>query len=311
MKIFIDKNYNHRFAQRMIPVWVELGHKAVEEAELNTDIQLCFTRMYKKTRLPKVQRLDGIYYDKATDYKSRNRGHSELHVIAQGIIYQSEYSKRMCDFYLSKPVTNIKKIIYNGISTDWQLKYKSDGYFNIVSASRWRRHKRLPEIINIFKKAGIKNSKLHILGDLGKEKLIKDKNIIYYGRVDWEKMKNIYKSADVFVHLSKKDSCPNAVVEAIGAGIPILTTNACGGATEMAGLTSGCRICYGDDESIKPCFNYSDAYNILSKKLEIELINNLIEMSTSKIRVKLPTELTIEYAAKQYLNIFDRVLKGK
>ena len=83
-------------------------------------------------------------------------------------------------------------------------------------------------------------------------------------------MKDVFRLSDVSIQLSKKDSCPNSVVETIGAGIPTITTNTCGGATEMCNLTAGCMVVDGDGlyEDTEPCKPYSDSYNIVSEKLE-------------------------------------------
>jgi len=313
MKIFVDRKIDHRVIQRMVPIWDSLGHKVTGSFKKGCAVQLCVTRRYTETGLPMVLRLDGVYYDldpKLTPFRGRNNRHSLTHAIADGIIYQSKFSKKMCEHYLRKRKTNKTAVIYNGIAPNWAGGRLKHAGFNIVSSAKWRRHKRLKETIDLFLLylKQCPNAKLHILGKLHDNVPVKHYNIIYYGMVDWEKMKTVYRNADLFIHLSKKDSCPNAVTEAIGSGIPVITTNACGGATEMAALTKGCVICAGDEDSIAACYPYSNPYNVISKTLRNNIIAAIAEIDKDRRKVILPKQLTIEYAAKEYLRMLKWVL---
>jgi len=264
----------------------------------------------KKIGVPIVLRLDGVYYDKANRFRGHNSLLSKSHANANAIIYQSKFSKRMCEKYLARRKNNaIFDIIYNGIEKNWCGPHiKHDG-INIIISAKWRRHKRLKETIDIFLKYlhYFPDAKLHILGRLHDNRRIKHPSIIYYGMINHEKMAKIYRSGDIFIHLSKKDSCPNAVVEAIGAGLPVITTNACGGSSEMCKITDGCIICKGDENSLQTCYPYSESYNVLSGRLEKSLIKAMVDISIDKRRVELPGELNIKTTAKKYSKIMEAV----
>jgi len=51
------------------------------------------------------------------------------------------------------------------------------------------------------------------------------KRIISTGKVPWEKMKDYYASADVLVSCSLSEGFPNALLEAMAAGIPVVTSD--------------------------------------------------------------------------------------
>jgi glycosyltransferase involved in cell wall biosynthesis len=311
MKIFIDGS-KRSAVNRMFNVWKKLGHEIVRKPEC-ADVQLSSVKIINKSKIPTILRLDGIYYNKGENYRSRNNLISISHTKADAIIYQSNLSRKMCEKYLSKRKTNIFKVIHNGIDPfDWRNPKEHDN-INIVSCAKWRRPKRLQEIIQLFIKflKYYSNAKLHIIGPMIKgSNIIKHPNIIYYGNVNYKKMRKIYSEMDIYLHLCKKDSCPSTVIESIASGIPVITTNVCGGATEVCNLTKGCDIIYEGIEALEPDYIYQDSYNKIPIKTENKIIKSMIEKTKNRIRVILPEELTIEYVAKQYLEIMEKVLNG-
>ena len=311
LKIFVDGS-TRSAVNRMFPIWRALGHEIVTRPK-EANVQLSVIKISNNSGLPTVLRLDGVYYDLADDYTSRNAVLSKAHAVADAVIYQSETSRKMCEKYLSKRKSNIFEVIHNGIDEN-QFGFKKHEGINIVTCAKWRRWKRLPETIEIFKKflSKRKYAKLHVIGPMSRgTREIPYKNVIYHGRMDFDQIKQVYKTADVYLHLAKKDSCPSSVVEAIGAGIPVITTNACGGATEMCKLTEGCIVIEGDQYSFEPDYIYQDKYNTVSKEVRDAIVRAIIKIEDDGRRVKIPKTLTIEYAAEQYLNVMKRIVKEK
>lgn len=293
---------------RMIPIWKKLGHSIVKNYK-SANVQLSIIKIKTKNDLPKVLRLDGVYYDKDDNYIKRNAEIGTSHKIADAVIYQSNLSKLMCEKYLIPRKTEIVDVIYNGIES-WNNPL-THGDINIMACAKWRRHKRLPEIVDIFKKFQkfVEDSKLHIIGPMVKGcSKIEHRDIIYYDKIDENKMKEIYRIGDIFLHLSKKDSCPSTVVESISAGIPVIATNFCGGATEMCKLTDNCFIVNGDSESLEPDYIYRNNYNKISDKMQLDVVEIMIKIYKNKLRTNLPKELTIEYTAKKYIDIMRKVI---
>lgn len=299
MKLYIDNFSGHVLCKRMLPYWKDV--QIVDNID-NADAHLVRIRASMFTGVPMFQRLDGIYYNTEIPYKERNRGIGETHAKATGVIYQSQYCKDAGEYYLQKR-TGKYTIIYNGIERGWCGEHIEQKEPNIIVVAKWRRHKRLEETVKLFfdyLKAYPK-AILHIVGMLYDNKVHNHPNIKYYGQINHEQMKSIFQKSDFSIHLSKRDACPNSVVESIGAGVPVITTNACGGSTEMCYMTKGCRIVNGDEYTIEPVPHYTDAYNILPKQLHNDLVENMIDITKNPVRVELPEQLTIEYTAKKYL----------
>lgn len=311
MNIFVD-GIKRAAVSRMFPIWEKLGHKVVP-SPANADVQLSAIRINNNSGLRTVLRLDGIYYDKAENYRARNTSISKAHVKADAVVYQSHLSKKMCEKYLAKRKTNIYDVIHNGVNINNWTNFEEHEDINIVSCAKWRRHKRLPETIEIFVEflKQHPNAKLHILGPMRKgAKVIKHPSVVYYNpnqMVSFDEIREIYKTCDIYLHLSKKDSCPSSVVEAIAAGMPVITTNACGGATEMCELTKGCFIIPGESESLEPDYIYKDAYNKISDEVKNKILNAMLNIAENKTRVVLPNELTIEYVAVKYIELMEKI----
>jgi len=312
MKIFIDNGKEHVLIKRMLPIWKKLGHIFSNPGD--ADVLLCNIRLAnRKLNIPKVQRLDGIYYDLATNYNQRNSAISSTHGMVDGTIYQSYSCKAQAEKYLMpRKKSAVCRIIYNGIEENWCGKHKRMDDFHIVIAAKWRRHKRLKETIDIFLKFLKKfpDSYLHILGDIIENKKIKNKHIIYYGHLSHSSMASIFQKSDCSIHLSKRDACPNSVVEAIGAGMPVITSTVCGGATEMCEMTKGCIVVKGDTDlkDYAPAYPYTDKHNIVSNKLTENIINELSNIYKNRPRVNIPKMLTIDYCAKAYVNFLKVLL---
>ncbi len=64
------------------------------------------------------------------------------------------------------------------------------------------------------------------------EQLVKsltiDGKVNFVGRLDLEQMAELYRSADVMLNTSRVDNMPNALLEAMSAGVPIISTDAGG-----------------------------------------------------------------------------------
>jgi len=308
MRIFVDGGKRIAIT-RLFPTWRELGHEITDDPN-NSNVQLSIVKIRKITNLPVILRLDGVYYDKADDYNKRNKPINMAYGIATGVIYQSHMAKMMCEKYLTIKKPKIYDIIYNGIdNTDWEPPKKHND-INIVACSVWRRVKRLPEIIEVFKDflEIYPNSKLHIIGGLYKDTYkINHPNIIYYGQMGFDHIKEIYRICDIFLHLCKKDSCPNVVVEAIASQLPVITTNVCGGSTEMCEMTKGCVVVNECIDNIEPDYIYKECYNKISKRTKEDIIYNMIDIIKNKTKVVLPEKLMIKNTARRYIDIMKKV----
>jgi len=305
VRIYIDGS-TRAAVNRMFPIWKKLGHSIVSSPKEAT-VQLSVVKIKNKD-LPTLLRLDGVYYDLGVNYTSMNSEIAKSHAKANAIIYQSEFSKKMCERYLLKRSTKKYDVVFNGVD-DWHDPKEHSG-INIVSCAKWRRPKRLPETIQVFQefRKEYPNSILHIYGPMstGSQK-IKSENVKYYGRVDEATLKEAYKTADIYLHLCKKDSCPSSVVEAISAKVPVVTTNACGGATEMCILSKGGFVAHGEEVTTNPDYIYKDKYNRISEVTIRTMVSFMIGIIKYKPEVILPKEMSINHTAKKYLSLMEKI----
>jgi glycosyltransferase involved in cell wall biosynthesis len=227
-----------------------------------------------------------------------------------GVVFQSEISKKMYDFIIGKPVKKFQ-IIKNGIPVNIfkpiSSSNKSAGYPKIVITANFRVHKRLHEAIRLtnFLKKKYPKIQLNIIGELDylTTELIKEMNLdscIFHGKIKSTLLPQIYADADLGLSLCFFDACPNSVVEMIGCGLPVLT-NKESGASELIKEES-----LIISENIK--FEYLPLYdfNWLPKiNLEkwAEKIEFILDNKTSlkeKMLKRVDEELDIRIVAKKY-----------
>lgn len=304
MKIWIEnssKNQNELngkslFCNRLAKVFTKSGIEVVDGKE-PADVSINVISLKHKNSKVKILRLDGVWHDTAKNYRQKNKALKESLEKADGVIYQSEFAKRMCDKYLGKPKCPTE-VIYNGADISYfktieptQLKYK----YNFIAFSKWRPHKRLRDIIHSFLDADIKDSQLLIAGPLSKSgmhdseinKLSIYPNIQFLGNLTQDELIPIIKGCNASIHLCWFDACPNSVVESLCCNVPVICNNV-GGTPELIKLTYGGIICNVDKEYD---MNPVDLYNppkidrsIISKAF-VDVIENEINMVNKRIDI--------------------------
>lgn len=189
-----------------------------------------------KTRVKTVLRVDGCYYNRALFNVKANDAIAKSIKRADGVIYQSKFSERMCSKILkARPKTDFA-IIPNGIDQrslkDIAPNKQFDGKYIFVASAKWRETKRPRSILKGFIKANVPDSKLLFVGEYNKR--IKDKRIVYLGKLSHKELIGYLKASNAFIHLCMIESCSNAVVEALSCGLPVVCNNI-GGTPELVG----------------------------------------------------------------------------
>jgi len=228
---------NH-FASKLVKYGQKNG--IVFKQTNDVDARLCFieTRNYV-SKVPLFQRLDGIYYNLTQPYKLQNQNIEKTYHHADGVIYQSNFSKKLITEFFGEHKNST--IIHNGADVDFietvkPLSHpKIDKFDNVWScAASWRPHKRLDQNIKYFLEHSSENECLVIAGKIEKA-IEKNERIFYVGEVSVPNLISLYKKSKYFIHLGWLDSCPNVVVDAKACGCQIICTSM-GGTREVAGL---------------------------------------------------------------------------
>jgi glycosyltransferase involved in cell wall biosynthesis len=243
MKIFLD-NVNvesssgpNSFGRKLISSLREKGNEFVSANE--ADISLCFIESkHHELSIPRVQRLDGIYFNNEQDYVSQNAGIKRTYDSSDGVIFQSEFNRKLITKYFGEHKKHI--VIHNGadlnaISAAPVLK-AAEKYNDVwVCASSWRPHKRLKDNIRYFLEYKKENDVLFVAGDVRDSEMVMEPNIYYIGKIEQQHLYSLYKSSKYFIHLAWLDHCPNVVVDARACGAKIICSDS-GGTKEIAGL---------------------------------------------------------------------------
>lgn len=234
---------------------------------------------------------------------------------ADGIIANSQGLKELAMKFCSKyPID----VIYNGVDTDMYYPRVSFGdenktdsdVINLLFISRLIERKGLQYLIpriNDIEQISGKNIRLLIVGDgpyrSALEKIMMDYNleekIVFYGEKNKKELLCYYQMGDIFVFPSKKEGMPNAVLEAMSCGLPIVMSP-----------------CQGSDELVENEWNGLIASEELDKFYEavIELLNKgsfQIRTIGTRSRQKACSDFSWKKTANQYVNVFSQIIKNK
>lgn len=314
MKIFIPHSSSPKtgkgfFCNRLYNEFKKQGHHMIEDPMERHDVSLHIGKIMGWNSTKTVYRIDGIINNIKTT--SLNKKLQKNIRRADGVIYQSDFCKFMCDKYLGT-ISSKYDIIFNGddIYRFSDLEKYNTGYkYNFVASARWRPHKRLRDIVKSFLVADIDNSCLLIAGDLSKSGLKKrdikrweSDKIRFLGLLGQNELSGIYAASLAIIHIAWIDWCPNAVVEAICSGcIPI--TNNIGGAMELAKSSNGV-ICNIDKEYRGEAIDVYNPpkidYTSVAEAMRY-CVNNKIDVNKDSVDIK--------NIAKKYYKLFQSVIE--
>jgi len=287
----------------------------VSESE-QADIALHNTKVKSNNARFNIVRIDGVYHNSKQNYNKLNKSvFKGFHELADAVIYQSNFSKRIADYYLGEfdgPTT----IISNGADPNFYLETipsVSSYDSTFITTSRWRPHKRLRDIIASFLIADLDNSVLYVAGDVKDsgltpkelKKYRKMPSVEFLGRLDQGVLARYLVSSDAFIHLCWFDNCPNGVVEAICAGLPVITNNV-GGTHEIVSKSGGYVLPLDKPYNLKPC----DLYNPPAIDRE-ELARTIIAASKYKSLSIDCSCVDINNIAMKYKAFFEKILGSK
>ena len=236
-----------------------------------TDINIFSNKSRNIYNKPYIFRVDGIYFDiRQTCGLNKEKNEAIFDGIdkAAGVVFQSEFDLTLISKF-HKREDKPFEIIHNGVNIDFfssagmnrRRKFKiNDDDTVFMTIAKWRAHKRLQDIINVFCKYEQGNTRkchLIILGNSIAYDDHKHPRIYSIGYVEPNRLPQWYRTADIFLFFSWLDHCPNTVVEAIACGLPVICTNQ-GGTHELIEATKGGIVVDADDE-----FNFEpvDLYN--------------------------------------------------
>jgi glycosyltransferase involved in cell wall biosynthesis len=266
----------------------------------NDDVQLSIVMASQKREgLPLIQRLDGIYYDTAKDYVQMNAPIKATYDVADGVVFQSEWSKKLVESQFG-PAKKYA-IINNGTDIDVIQSIPPatglDDFDKVWScASSWfyedgtqRYIKRLEENIRYFQEHSGENDILCIAGDVRDFENPDDDKIVFLGELGLTELFSVYRRSDYFLHLGRFDNCPNVVVDARAAGCHIICSSL-GGTVEVAGKDA--TVIVEDEWDFVPF-----ECNVLSSLDFSRKMNNTYEK-----------DISMDFVSDRYLEFFGELM---
>ena len=267
---------------------------------------------------PYVFRVDGIYFDKnettGSNYE-HNKPIFEGVDNAMGIIFQSSFSYKLISSFHTK-IDKPYDIINNGVDSKIFSPKGSDNRKELgvkdndlvfVTSTKWRAHKRLKDVINVFiefEKNSNRACHLLVLGKDSNIEHIRHPRIHNIGFVHPKDLPIWYRTGSIFLFFSWLDHCPNSVVEAIACGLPVVCTNQ-GGTRELIEMTKSGIVVEADKEFT---FELVDLYKPPTPDYDktLEAINKIVSNYDSYVQNIDRTMIYIDNVARRYVRFIEK-----
>ena len=207
-------------------------------------------------------------------------------------------SEQACQFVRHLGAKKVVKI-YNGVDTDFWKSSDVDNGLTISFVGRLVYAKGVQDllravalinnkeiIVNIIGDGPYKKNLIELSNDLGINHQVK-----FWGELELEKIKDIFLQTSIFVNPSYSEGLPRSVLEAAGAGLPIIATNV-GGTGEIVSSDHGFLI---DPRNV----------DLLAKNLSFILSNrDLGRVKGQKLREFVNRNFKWDLIAQQYQKVF-------
>lgn len=212
--------------------------------------------------IPKIKRMDGIYWQDKLKYKNGELNKAALQ--SDKVIFISKYSKNTLKELYDIDVNN--EVILNNVDDNIFYPRKKDKFRLVSSCTNWDREgKRLDELIKF---ANNISDEIHLIGKCEKEL---PKNIIKHGYMEsLYSMSNIIGESSIFISLFYRDAGSKVTCQAIKCHLPVLYVTS-GGLKE---LVNGNGVMVEDDAymGFKMDTPHLDIGNIITKYKELKYV---------------------------------------
>jgi glycosyltransferase involved in cell wall biosynthesis len=297
------------FASRFFDIFIKYNHSITSSLSKNCDValwsitpptreQVIFCR---QNHIKSIYRIAGIYIQDFFDIMNEpnpgiayNEKVNRILPHIDHIIFQSNWSKEIICKTLNITPKNYR-VIYNATDTEVfrpaSLLRKNNRYISIICTGSLRRKFRIQIPFEILKRLRIK-SKLVFIGNTDNEceiELTKISDspfadrIIHIPHISNQELIKYLQASDIFLHPVQGDSCPNAVIEALSCGLPVVC-GSWGGQAELVGEGGivvqniqkwdyGENFIQGCSEAIEKIVSELEEYKIQARKRAEKMFN--------------------------------------
>lgn len=226
---------------------------------------------------------------------------------ASGCVFQTEEAREYFNYtYPTKVIMNpLSKEILESLD-EVGISKKTENTFTFISLGRLEPQKRHDVTIRALSKIKEKNVILKIFGKGPLESSLKElaielgvKDRVIFAGVTSHVAEELLK-ADAFVMASDYEGMPNALMEAMAAGLPCIVTDCpCGGPKSL--------IVDGENGFLVEVGNYDD----LSEKMKVVIDNPLKAKVLGEKAKSIKQKCDIENVAPQWAEMFDLCRKTR
>jgi glycosyltransferase involved in cell wall biosynthesis len=228
MKVFVDYELNNsgkgKFLKRLIPALAKIGVKCYFKPQ-GCDVALGISKWRNLPRMPRVLRVDGIHLRKGKKETWRNEQIRKSIKGSDLVIFQSIYAR---DTVIKKltVVPQKTEVIFNGANPEDYIVKPAllYGKPNVLLVARWgekreRKDKHLGWHLKIANE--MPHTHFWLIGALP-YKVEPRSNLTIVGELKEEELRKYLVAADALLYLAHPDWCPNTVIEALVAGLPVV-----------------------------------------------------------------------------------------
>lgn len=188
-----------------------------------------------------IHRLDGAYYPATPAgwlFPAYNAPLTAIQYLSHFTIYQSHYARRICQLLIGPRSSHKSAIVYNGVDTALfspdgplaDIRRSADEHL-FFTAQQFRRSDQIQPLVHAlaaYRDRYHVTSRLVVAGDFVREaahlaaQLAADPHIQLIGPVPNSQLPTLLRAADAFVYCHPNPACPNNVLEAMAAGLPVI-----------------------------------------------------------------------------------------
>jgi glycosyltransferase involved in cell wall biosynthesis len=269
----------------------------------------------KKRGCAIIQRLDGVYYPQkhGKSYTDLNANLEDIYSnYADFIVFQSQYSKKLCFHILGEKEQDEYCIILNGVDKNVfypKREKKPEKHIRFVTTGNFRNIDMIEQLIHSLDELKKRNIDftLSIVGpnvnDSLKPFLCRD-YVHYLGYKSLFQVSKILQNSDIFLHSQLNPACPNSVIEAISTGLPVIGFNS--GAMEEILFFARDLLSFVSDNLIQEYKDFTSK-DLLEKILyALENYNSIQERSLHYSYL-----YSFDECGKKYVELFQRFLEIK
>ncbi len=276
------------------------------------DCALWLAFLAKISGIRVVQRLDGVYHP-ATPYGAwywlYNIKMKIIHnYLADFVVYQSEFSAQSCRKFLGVPHKQ-STLIYNGVAIPSPVasKRRTDTIkpIRLVTFAKFRRQDQIEPIIRAVALLDPREYTLDIYGSYTQslEQLFTTlpSHISAKGELPNRKLLARLHDYDMFL-FADQSACPNAVIEALAAGLPVVGYDRGSISELVSNGRSGEIVRLKHHDPFVTSYPYTeDDYQLMSQA--IEKVRKKLETYRREARQSAVEHFDIEPMMNQYLKV--------